>query len=154
MSIGRSRGYACLFVAAVSVTVAHAQNISGVIVGTVKDATGSAIVSAPVTITNTDTSQELKVTTSGEGEYLAPNLVPGTYTVKIEATGFQVTLVKGVTLLANRTARVDVTLNPSKLSQTVDVAAEEAGYQFRKCHDRQYIGQQDHYGGSAEWPHS
>ncbi len=44
--------------------------------------------------------------------------------MKIEATGFQVTLVTGVTLLANRTARVDVTLSPKVSSQTVDVAAE------------------------------
>ncbi len=68
MKIGQSKGYVCLFALALSATVSRAQNISGVIVGAVKDATGSAIVSAPVTITNIDTSRvEIPVA----GEYLA-----------------------------------------------------------------------------------
>jgi hypothetical protein len=50
-------------------------------------------------------------------------LPPGTYSIKTQLSGFKPTLVKDVVLLANRSARVNLVLEPGSLNQTVEVTA-------------------------------
>src|SRR5258706_986059 len=87
-------------------TAAFAQSISGTIVGGITDVSGASVTSAAVTLTNEETNIQYKAA-SESGEFVAPNLPPGTYTVRVELTGFKPNVVKGVRLLATRTARVD-----------------------------------------------
>jgi hypothetical protein len=101
---------------------AVAQNIAGTIVGAITDASGASVTSATVTITNEETNIEYKAA-SETGEFIAANLPPGTYTVKTELAGFKPSVVKGLRLLAQRTARVDVVLQPGAITQTVEVTA-------------------------------
>ncbi len=49
--------------------------------------------------------------------------MPGRYTVKAELSGFKPSITRGVRLLANRTARVDVVLEPGTVTQTIEVQA-------------------------------
>jgi hypothetical protein len=107
---------------ALAATAAFAQNIAGTIVGAITDASGASVTSANVTIVNEQTNIEYKAA-SETGEFSAPNLAPGTYTVKVDLTGFKPSVTKGVRLLANRTARVDVVLQPGAITQTVEVTA-------------------------------
>jgi hypothetical protein len=100
-----------------------AQQITGTILGTVKDVSGGVISSAAVTVTNEDTNITSKAATGANGDYVASNLPPGTYTVTTEFTGFKKNTVKGVRLLATRTARIDVVLDPGDLAQSVEVQA-------------------------------
>ena len=65
-----------------------AQAVGGTILGTVTDPTGGAVPKADVTITNTATGVKTTVTTSPEGFYSVPNLLPGTYTVAAKSSGF------------------------------------------------------------------
>src|ERR1035437_10558238 len=66
-----------------------AQVTSGTISGAVKDSTGAMIKDASVTIANPDNGITRSVVTGGDGSFVAPNLLPGTYTITVEAEGFK-----------------------------------------------------------------
>ena len=67
-----------------------AQVTSGSINGTVKDATGGVLPNATVTVANPSTGVTRTVTASDTGDFVVPNLPPGTYTIRVEAEGFKV----------------------------------------------------------------
>src|SRR5262245_45076103 len=83
--------------------LAFGQNIAGTILGTITDASGAAV-TATVSLVNEQTNIEYKAAAGETGEYVAPNLPPGTYTVRTELTGFKPSIVRGVRVLANRAA--------------------------------------------------
>jgi len=100
-----------------------AQNVTGTILGTVLDASGAVVAAARVTITNEQTNIEFRTDSDGTGNYVAPNLLPGSYAVRAEMTGFKPSLVRSVRLLANRSVRIDVTLEPGAVQQAIEVQA-------------------------------
>jgi Carboxypeptidase regulatory-like domain len=100
-----------------------AQNITGTIVGTVRDSSGGVMPGSAVSLTNEETNIQFAVIADETGDFVVPNLAPGIYTVKTEATGFKQSIIKGVRLLANRTLRLDVVLEPGALAQEVQVQA-------------------------------
>ena len=67
-----------------------AQGSSGRILGTVTDQTGAVLAGATVTVTDMERGLARTLTTDQAGEYNAPTLIPGTYTVRVEAAGFKV----------------------------------------------------------------
>src|SRR5437763_1000592 len=102
---------------------ALAQNVTGTIVGTVRDGTGATVQAVRITIANEATNIEFKTVTNATGDYTAPGLGAGNYTIKAEAPGFRQEVVKGLTLLPNRTERQDVTLEVGAVQQSVEVTA-------------------------------
>jgi len=64
------------------------QGSYGRILGAVTDQTGGVIAGATVTVLDVDRGISRTLTTDDAGEYNAPNLVPGKYTVRAEAKGF------------------------------------------------------------------
>src|SRR5216684_7913909 len=68
---------------------AFAQTATSVIFGTVTDASSAAVPNVPVTATATATGVSTRVVTNESGNYVFPNLQPGTYTVSCEAAGFR-----------------------------------------------------------------
>ena len=66
-----------------------AQNTSGSISGTVKDAAGAVVPNAKVTLTGQQNGFVRTVTTNKEGFFNYPDLTPATFTMKVEATGFK-----------------------------------------------------------------
>ena len=60
----------------------------GRILGTVTDTSGAIVRGAEVTITNTATGVVREVTATSAGDYVAPDLEPGPYSVAVEASGF------------------------------------------------------------------
>jgi Carboxypeptidase regulatory-like domain/TonB dependent receptor len=84
----------CLPVALANAQSAASAQISGQVV----DPQGAVVVGAKVTATNQDTNIGRTVTTTSTGNYVIPNLTPGTYDVKVEAKGFAAGSTKGVTL--------------------------------------------------------
>jgi len=77
-----------------------AQVTSGTIAGRVQDSTGAVVKYASVTVSNPSNGLTRNVTTSDAGEFVAPNLLPGTYNVTVEAPGFKKLETKGFTLSA------------------------------------------------------
>jgi outer membrane receptor protein involved in Fe transport len=110
----------CLLVITSSVGL-RAQITSTTMYGQVVDATGAAVASAQVSVTNTDTNLSRTVQTNGEGEYRIELLPVGSYQVEVTAPGFKKTVLSGVVLEVNVPARVDVMMQLGDVSQTVTV---------------------------------
>src|SRR5579864_9272979 len=100
-----------------------AQVNTGRILGTVTDQTGGVIAGAMVTVTNSQTGVARNLTTDQSGEYNAPNLLPGTYTVRATSMGFQAFERPNIALEIGQDARIDAQLTPGQITQTVEVTA-------------------------------
>src|ERR1700756_2305712 len=82
-----------------------AQGSFGRILGTVTDQTGAVLPGAKVSIIDTQRGLARTLTTDQAGEYNAPNLIPGTYTVRVEAKGFQTVNRENVLLEVGKEVR-------------------------------------------------
>jgi hypothetical protein len=107
----------------VSTPAAYAQTTSGDIVGTVKDPTGAAVPGAKVTVKNEATGVANATVANSAGQYRVSNLLPGTYDITSNASGFQPTTIKSIIIDLNKTATADVTLGLSANTTTVEVEA-------------------------------
>lgn len=103
--------------------VTPAQINTGKISGFVSDPTGAFVVRIEVTATNDTTNVVTKAETSETGEYLLNFLVPGTYHVKVEKSGFQKSVQSGVVVNAGGIARIDFALRVGDVGETVSVSA-------------------------------
>src|SRR4029453_12205871 len=74
-------------------TAARAPAVYGSIAGTIEDSTGAALPGVNVTITSVDRKTADTVVTNGSGLYVKDRLLPGTYSVKAELSGFRPALV-------------------------------------------------------------
>ncbi|PYS25256.1 MAG: hypothetical protein DMF72_02275 [Acidobacteria bacterium] len=106
-------------------TMASAQ-FRASIQGTVTDTSGGLIPEATVTVTNKGTAKEEKVTTSNEGFYRVSALAPGSYTVSVEKTGYKKKVFENVTVNAEATQGLDITLDVGDVSAVVTVSQETA----------------------------
>src|ERR1700733_4212094 len=75
---------------------AGAQVIGGTVLGVLTDTTGAVVPHASVSIENNDTKISRVILTNHDGNYQAPNLLPGTYTVSGTALGFRTTQIREV----------------------------------------------------------
>jgi hypothetical protein len=116
------------FLSAVVLTsgLAMGQATSGVLVGTVKDATGAAVPNVSVTVVNEATGVATKTVAGGTGEFRVQNLLPGAYDVKVSGAGFAPSTLKGVAVTLNSTATANVSLALGSQSTTVEVSADSA----------------------------
>jgi len=103
----------------------QAQTFRGTILGSVSDSSGAAAPGATVTIKNLDTGLTRTVVTQGDGSYAASELPIGKYSVTAEKAGFKSSVVTGVNVEVSKESRVDFTLQPGQLAQTVEVQGEE-----------------------------
>src|SRR5438552_1781334 len=68
---------------------ASAQSIYGSVRGLLTDTTGAVIPGAKVTLINQGTNAARSTTSSALGEYVFSDVIPGTYTIAVEAAGFK-----------------------------------------------------------------
>ena len=108
-------------------TSAFAQEAT--IVGTVTDPTGAAVPNVAITVTNTETGLARTVNSSSDGQYAAPNLHIGHYTVRAQATGFKIGERKDLTLQVGDRARVDFALEVGNTQETITVEANPVAVQ-------------------------
>jgi carboxypeptidase family protein/TonB-dependent receptor-like protein len=107
------------------VMLANAQSASTAQVsGTVVDPQGAVVAGARVTATNVATGLPRSVNTTSTGNYVLPNLTPGTYDVKVEAKGFADAAGKGLKLNVGDQKTLDFNMAVAGSSQTVEVTAE------------------------------
>jgi hypothetical protein len=113
-----------LFALPVISQIALAQTgTGGTILGTVTDPSGAAVPNAQITITDTDTNQTLQLTTTAAGDYLAPDLQIGHYSIRVTASGFQSFEQKGVVLNVGARNRIDIKLEIGNMQQSITVEA-------------------------------
>src|SRR6516162_3091628 len=125
-----SRKEPSLFVSVVGVLVAtlfaglqavFAQVDTGAILGTVQDQSGAVVPSAKVTLLNEGTGLPLTATTAADGAYIFTPLKIGVYSITVEREGFQRVTRSHVTLDVQQQVKVDVTLVPGQVTQTIEV---------------------------------
>src|SRR5579871_1036874 len=104
-----------------------AQTTTGVITGTVVDPTGKVIPGANVSIINEATGDIRSADTAATGDFIFPSVLPATYTVRVEAPGFQTYRNTGNVLTpAGRLVLPEIRLAVGAVNQTVEVAAQAA----------------------------
>lgn len=94
------------------------------ITGRVTDPTGAVVPDAPVTVKNGATQVTVVTRTNRSGDYLAPNLVVGSYSVSVVREGFKKYERSGIVLEIGQKAEVDVRLETGTLAQSIDVVAD------------------------------
>ena len=103
---------------------ASAQASAG-ITGTITDTSGAVVKGAQVTITNEGTSVSDHTVTESAGTYSFKGVLPGKYTVAVDAQGFKKAVQKGVTVEVSTNATIDLMLTAGGNNETVQVAAEQ-----------------------------
>src|SRR5271163_1619306 len=101
-------------------TAAQGETTSA-IVGQVTDATGAAVPSAIVAVTNRETGAQRSVKTDEQGRFNFAQLKPGGYTIKVEAPGFAPQQNDNVVTGLGQKQTVNFTLRIAQSSQTVEV---------------------------------
>ncbi|MHB1937724.1 MAG: TonB-dependent receptor [Acidobacteriaceae bacterium] len=95
----------------------------GAISGTVADQAGAVVTQAKVTATRTDTGISQSTFTNGSGIFIFPNLVVGTYSVKVEAAGFNTKSINDITLDVSQQRDLSFSLSVAGSAQTAEVTA-------------------------------
>jgi hypothetical protein len=101
-----------------------AQTSQGQISGQVTDSSGGVIFGAKVTITNLGTQAQRVLETNQAGDYVAPGLDAGVYSVKVETKGFKSAVRDRLQIEVGLALRADFQLTPGEVSQTVEVTSE------------------------------
>ena len=78
-----------LAVVILSCGLAYSQTVSGIINGSVVDASGSAVAGATIKLTNDKTGDHREMQTDANGEFLFSSILPGRYRIVIEMLGFK-----------------------------------------------------------------
>ena len=107
-----------------SSTSAFAQSSTGLITGTVTDASGAVVQNVTVTITQLQTNRRAVVRTGADGRFLSPALAIGDYKLESQAAGFKLASRSGITLEVNQTADIRVTLEVGTAAERIEVVAE------------------------------
>lgn len=109
------------FACAGSFDQAHAQVLYGTMTGNVTDTSGGAVPHATVKATNAATGVVRETESNAEGIYLFTDLIPGTYTMDVTATGFSPYEVGGINLLPNTTVRENAFIKVGSVTEQVTV---------------------------------
>src|SRR5260370_13789697 len=105
----------CLLILGVT-SQAFGQNAT--IVGTVTDPSGAAVANATITITHAETGKVFHLTSNADGQYVAPHLPIGHYSIKVEASGFKAAEQNAVVLQVGDRTRLDYQMAVGGASET------------------------------------
>lgn len=112
--------------------ILSAQITSGTIFGRVKDSTGAYIANATVTVKNPEVGEQRIVTTNESGDFVAPNMPPGTYTITVEAKGFKKLDAQGIVLsAADKLNAGEFELATGATAESVTVTADAGQLQLQ-----------------------
>ncbi len=112
---------------------AFGQVDTGVIQGTVRDASGAVVPGASVTLLNVDTGISFQTKTNEVGSYQFPSVRIGGYTLVAEASGFAPVTLDGIRLSIQQRYLADFTLKPSNLAETVTVTSDTVALQTQEA---------------------
>jgi hypothetical protein len=103
---------------------AFAQAVYGSILGTITDPSGAAVGNAKVTVTDQRKGTSDTTTTNDSGNYSVTHLIPDTYAVHVEGSGFKSLEFKDVIVNADASSNVNGQFQVGSASEQVEVTAE------------------------------
>jgi iron complex outermembrane receptor protein len=112
-------------VATVVPTHLYAQS-SASLTGTVLDPNGIPLPGAAVSVRNEGTGAVQKMTSDGQGKYAFANLPLGSYTIQVDASGFNSSKRSGVQIASGQPTELPITLDLGNASEEITVEASEA----------------------------
>src|SRR5450755_4231131 len=124
----------CLLLIAVAGTLLTASPLfaqfRSSIEGTVTDTSGAVVAGAQVVLSNQDTAISQTSTSNDTGVYRFPGLGPGNYTLTTTKAGFETFKQQNITLAAEETRTVRLTLKIGQTQEVVTVTTEAAAVQL------------------------
>lgn len=102
--------------------LALAQATNGELLGTIKDSSGG-VIPAKIVITEINTGIHHQTVANADGNYTFPSLPPGTYRIEASFQGFKTAIQAQVPVAVNSTERIDLTLQPGQVEQSVTVSS-------------------------------
>jgi hypothetical protein len=103
--------------------LAHAQNAS--VTGTIRDSSGGTVQGAAVSALEPQRAISRDAVTNENGEYLIAGLPPGSYTVSVQASGFEQYRVTDLVVRATEKVRADAALVPGRITSEINVAGND-----------------------------
>jgi len=125
-SVSRNRAFRAFALCAlgfISLPQAHSQAVYGSIFGTVTDSSGAVVPNATVTVVNVAKGVSITARSNESGQYTVQHLIPDTYQVQVEASGFKKATADNVVVFADTSPKVDVQLTVGQVSDTVTVSS-------------------------------
>jgi hypothetical protein len=126
----------------VAAVPAWSQIDTGTITGTVTDQTGAVIPNAKVSLINEGTNLTLTMTSTADGSYTFSPVKIGTYTISVEAAGFEKVIHPHLTVSINQSLKDDITLRPGSVTQTIEVTGAAPALQTQDASVGQVVNQQ------------
>src|ERR1700721_226976 len=102
--------------------LSFAQFETSAVLGFVRDTSGAPVAGSKVTLTNVATGVTLTIQTDGQGHFQFPDVHVGNYKIAAAATGFNDSVTDPFAVDVSTRQRVDVTLKPGSVSETVTVS--------------------------------
>jgi hypothetical protein len=100
---------------------AQTQSTAGRLLGSITDPSGASLTGATVAVTDTQRGTSRTLTTDASGDYVAADLIPGTYKIHVEAKGFKSVERLNVEIEVATDVRADFALQPGSVSEVVTV---------------------------------
>lgn len=101
-------------------------NVSAALQGTVTDQSDAAVKGSKIAITSKDQGWTRSTETNDTGFYSFELLPAGTYSIKVNASGFNTAEAKEVVLQVGSTTTQNFTLKPGSVSETIEVTSAPA----------------------------
>ena len=137
---GISSGTLLLSLLILTSTPAYSQAVSVASVsGAVVDQTGSAVLGAQVTMTETDKQSSRATVTDARGRYDLPNLPVGPYRLDVSAPGFKGFSQTGIVLQVGNSVTINVTMQLGSVSESIEVSASAGMVETRDTSISQVI---------------
>ncbi len=93
--------------------------------GTITDASGAVVGGADITVTNEATAVAQHLVSGGAGTYTVRGLLPGTYTVEVNAKGFVKSIKKGILVEVSTIGTIDFAVATGSTGEVVEVNADQ-----------------------------
>lgn len=120
----------CLVALILCVATAPAQDYRARVMGTVMDSTQAAIPGATVTLRNVKTGVETTRETDAVGNYRFDFVEPGSYTLTVQAAGFNRFVQENITVLTRGDVTVNATLSVGDVAESITVEAAPVEVKF------------------------
>ena len=100
------------------------QEVTASVAGTITDQSGASVPGATVTATSQEQGLSYTDVTNDTGLYRIAQLPAGTYTLKVQKSGFALASYPPFVLTVNQVARIDVAMKVGRATETVEVSGE------------------------------
>src|ERR1700732_2936624 len=117
--------FSCLLFLLATETSLQAQGIFATLTGVVSDPSGAVVSNAKVVLKDAESGSARDTVTNEEGYFTFASVPVGTYTLMVEAAGFQSYKGDSISLGGGEKRNVNVSLAVGTSSQTVEVNAED-----------------------------